>query len=825
MKTLCGCAAAAAAFNTLLFACAVAQPPGRVFGIPPAPIMIPAPAPPGVTVNGTPAVAHVRWQPVAGATGYSVSRWKQTDPDCCRAQSGMLPASATAWDDLIQSGGTWVYLVTASYANGTQLSTTVDYVYAEPQIPAGFTARQTGPGTVVLSWQAVPGASYYTLGGPPTQVSANVSGTTATITGVPSGRQTWNLATVYDPDGVHRAGSKFTQASTDVAIRGFADLHNHQFANLGFGGRGFVGMPFGPLDATLPWCTSSHGPGGTGDLLGNAVKAIYGNGLLGHHVGGFPEFDGWPRWDSVTHQSVHEDWLLRAHRGGLQLLVMLAVNNEFFCGLADKASGRACGDTEAIQYQLDGARRMEAYIDAKNGGAGRGWYRIVQTPAEARRAIDSGQLAVVLGIEVDKLVCDGAGPCTTGNILDTIDEMYQKGVRHVFPIHFQDNAIGGASFDKTMDGSPDALDPTVLIAIGGTELVKPYQFHTRNCAADGYQFSYGRCNTQGLTTLGTSAIRAFMNRGVIIDTDHMSELAANQTLDLAEAASYPVVSGHTGFVEISQGSKANEGNLSAARVERIRKGGGMVGVIPNQGKLDEIRTWAGPGQTVVKHECGNSSETVAQAYLYAVSKMQGGPVAFGTDMNGFAGLPGPRHGPDACPGGKAANASTPSRVAYPFTALANGASMDRSVVGQKTFDINTDSIAHVGMLPDLVAEFQNLGISAAELEPLMRSAEGYIAMWERAIAHAPPPLENPECPGVRRGLRGTSSALAKFQSETGRRQIECQAGTGAYSGQGGRKPNDCISPDERAAYAEKVGVYEARIADLEGRKVQLACFK
>jgi hypothetical protein len=34
-------------------------------------------------------------------------------------------------------------------------------------------------------------------------------------------------------------------------------------------------------------------------------------GFSAHHVGGFPEFDGWPRWDSVTHQAVHIDWLQR----------------------------------------------------------------------------------------------------------------------------------------------------------------------------------------------------------------------------------------------------------------------------------------------------------------------------------------------------------------------------------------------------------------------------------------------------------------------------------------------------------------------------------
>jgi hypothetical protein len=32
--------------------------------------------------------------------------------------------------------------------------------------------------------------------------------------------------------------------------------------------------------------------------------------------------------------------------------------------------------------------------------------------------------------------------------------------------------------------------------------------------------------------------------------------------------------------------------------------------------------------------------------------------------------------------------------------------MRRSVVGTETFDINKDGLGHVGMLPDLIADFQ-----------------------------------------------------------------------------------------------------------------------
>jgi len=204
-----------------------------------------------------------------------------------------------------------------------------------------------------------------------------------------------------------------------------------------------------------------------------------------------------------------------------------------------------------------------------------------------------------------------------------------------------------------------------------------------------------------------------------------------------------VVSGHTGFVEISNSfadkidSKRHEGNLLSIEVERIRFLGGMVAVIPHQGNLDQINTFNWGERTVVNHSCGNSSETVVQAYLYAVMWMKGGPVGLGTDLNGFAGLPGPRFGNEACPG--KGTTQRPVGVYYPFVAGASGVTLDRSVVGQKTFDFNYDGLAHVGMLPDLIADFKALGLTDADLSPLLNSAQGYINVWRKVQAKAPVP--------------------------------------------------------------------------------------
>jgi hypothetical protein len=59
-------------------------------------------------------------------------------------------------------------------------------------------------------------------------------------------------------------------------------------------------------------------------------------------------------------------------------------------------------------------------------------------------------------------------------------------------------------------------------------------------------------------------------------------------------------------------------------------------------------------------------------------------------------------------------------------------SVEKSVVGNRTYDFNTDGFAHIGMLPDMIADFEAMGMQPSELDALFFSAEGYIRLWERA---------------------------------------------------------------------------------------------
>ena len=141
---------------------------------------------------------------------------------------------------------------------------------------------------------------------------------------------------------------------------------------------------------------------------------------------------------------MHADWLKRAYDGGLRLLVVHAVNNKVLCQVNGDRFGDGCDDMKAVDRQINAAKQMESYLDAQAGAAGKGWFRIAYSAAEARRIINSGGLAVVLGIEVDELFgCGVQGNCSAQHVLDELDRYYAMGVRHIFPIHVFDNAFGG----------------------------------------------------------------------------------------------------------------------------------------------------------------------------------------------------------------------------------------------------------------------------------------------------------------------------------------------------------------------------------------------
>src|SRR3712207_7427704 len=111
-------------------------------------------------------------------------------------------------------------------------------------------------------------------------------------------------------------------------------------------------------------------------------------------------------------------------------------------------------DTVRLEHQR--IHELQDYIDAQYGGPGLGWFRIVDDPFEARRIMNAGKLAVVLGIEVSVLfdcgVRLGMPTCTKEQIDERLDEVYDMGVRQMELVNKFDNGLSGVTGDNAATG-------------------------------------------------------------------------------------------------------------------------------------------------------------------------------------------------------------------------------------------------------------------------------------------------------------------------------------------------------------------------------------
>lgn len=523
-------------------------------------------------------------------------------------------------------------------------------------------------------------------------------------------------------------------------LPGYVDLHTHVMSHLGFGGVVFHGAPYGEAEVALDYCPSGEAEDQAHSNGHSRVEAILQDDILGgaagtatHENSGYPEFSYWPAYNSYTHQTMYYEWVKRAYEGGMRAMVALAVNGDFMFGATDNGlpdiiKGIAIAsnpeldlnDMATLRRQTQAVYDMEAWIDDLNGGAGQGWFRVVTSPEEANEVIAAGKLAVVLGSEVDYLLDCEPDSCDASMLQNGVDELYNLGIRYLFPIHLKTNGFGGAALYNLITGG-DSYD-------------------CKHYSQD--------CNVLGLTDTGKEFLRTLMKKGMVIDVGHMSAKAMSDTLDIAEEQGYPgIATGHTGLYDMANLDNRHEANPTGNDLKRIIDLGGMIGLIPGQGNLDQVGEWRNEDGTYIANACGGTSQTFVQAYGYLRSLLgneaYNGRITVGTDFNGFAHMPGPRFGNDSCHGGSTAIAQPDSsKVSYPFaldSALIRAATLDGDAImeqyqfGSRTYDYNTDGAAHIGLMPEFFEDLRQQGLSRSDLEPVYRSAGYFTGMWQSAI--------------------------------------------------------------------------------------------
>jgi hypothetical protein len=588
------------------------------------------------------------------------------------------------------------------------------------------------------------------------------------------------------PTGI--AAETFKTALAAPVI-GFAEVHAH----MGMGSEMSDGAPenhagpsaggvmygqamnrFGVVEA-LKDCSGVHGQDGETSpewaVLdgGDAEHAE-------HETKGWPTFKDWPKNDSQLHQQIYWRWVERAWKAGLRTMVVLGTNIEALCNVAQQTGGNKdenvadeeCRDMEVGLGQVNYLYAIEKYIDAQAGGPGKGFYRIVKTPEEARAVIAEGKLAVIPGLEFSNLFhCSvtfgpgdnqkdpneaGTSACTKEQIDAEIELAWNKGVRAVFPYHDVDSALGGTGiFDsaalnlvgfygtngywRTYDCEDGGEGEKFFYNAGdfmynkdapagwGDDPVTAGIIAAFQGQAPTYPTGRRQCNARTVTPLGYYALDKIMKKGFTIDIDHAEIKSKQIMLDLGAKTTpyYPMISAHGGH-----------GGINNEQIKQIVKQGGIVyPSLPNGKDFVDFANKLKP-----LWDAGNAQRVEAGLPARPLA------IGYGSDADGLRNLPDPR-GLDR------------EQIKYPFTlfqgegwgpqfAAAGIAPIkveqlsipyldaDGKTPG-RTWDMNAEGMAHYGLVPDIVEEIRIEG-GAPVTDAVYNSAEAYLQLWEQTLA-------------------------------------------------------------------------------------------
>ncbi len=518
----------------------------------------------------------------------------------------------------------------------------------------------------------------------------------------------------------------FPEADTDVdgrvskgpkpwaATRGLIDSHFHWMAADMFGGDAHCGRawsPFGIARAMVD--CPDHAPGGGGLTFENVLSGK--DPAATHDTVGWPTFKDWPNRTSLTHENAYYKWVERAYRGGLRMTVVLFFDNAQLCAVWPSRE-HDCDEMASVRREVGLLKDLQNYIDAQAGGPGRGWMRIVRTPFQARRVINQGKLAVVMGIETSRLFdcrsVDGVPGCTDASIDRSLAAARKLGIRSLEITGKFDNALSGVAGDPGTNGvvtnSGNRLETGHFLEMGSCEGLPSGAVDKEQLSAlpvgsplatlAGTTPAYPpppHCNKLGLSDLGAHLINRIADTRTILDPDHMAAAARIKALDIMQARGYSgLISSHSWSTPVDE--------------PRIYGLGGVVF----------------PKATAI----GQSSTTDWFVGEYARLKKLRDPryafgFGYGSDMNGIAKQP---------------SARADAGVTYPFTSYDGKQTVRQLTTGERTWDYNVDGVANYGLYLDWLQELrQRLG--EGFVRDMRRGPEAYLQMWERAYG-VPPSL-------------------------------------------------------------------------------------
>jgi hypothetical protein len=511
---------------------------------------------------------------------------------------------------------------------------------------------------------------------------------------------------VYPEAGVDATGRAFTGASAESNVLGTVEGHAHVTGFELFGGDWHCGRPFSPFGAPYALRAScAADEQGTNGEVESFVD--FGGATRPSAMHGWPTFVDWPSPTALAEEGDYYTAIQRAYMAGLRVMVTNLVDNEALCGLMTTRTN-PCNDMASVKIQSRDLYQLQDYIDAQSGGPGKGWFRIVTNPFQARKVINEGKLVVIEGIEVSRIFgcgeTNGVPQCNEQQVDAGLKEVHALGVRTFFPIHEFNNAFGGTkmiagdlgllinagnreetgSFFTLQSCPADQQDAEQVTPPGAGVLSTLFNGPVSSMAGGNPLPVYGsgpQCNTQGLTDLGSYVIKQMIKDHFVIQLDHTDSKTATGALAIAQAAHYSgVVSAHC---------------CSSPQL--------FKGIYSDGGFISEPVSPATAFVNIEKQDKAQSDPKYHFGFGY------------GSDMNGLAEQPGP----------------TAPEISYPFKSYIGNVTFGQEVWGKRSFNLNTDGLANYGMYADWLRAVQEAG-GPSVMSDMFQGAESYLQMWERA---------------------------------------------------------------------------------------------
>jgi microsomal dipeptidase-like Zn-dependent dipeptidase len=475
-------------------------------------------------------------------------------------------------------------------------------------------------------------------------------------------------------------------------VKGWADLHVHQAAELAQAGTMYYGSHTGPLETALKACTWQQ----------HALPFNVGKWDQYRHGSGYPTFADWPHHLDIGHQQVHETWLKAAHARGLKLMVVSAVNNEPGCKIFSALHlrpGASCRDMPNLNAQIDAFIRF----DEKND-----WYEIAVDPWHARKIINENKLAVVLSLESSHLFPEDAGDFEA-----QFEQMFAKGVRTLQPTHEVDSRFSGAapwsSMFEVLQTAKFPADFSQGFLKGLSSLKPGFEYET--VERDGKTQKFNRV---GLKKDGYRIIDLMVSRSMPVDVAHVSVKGTEEIYAhlLQKHRGFPMYQSHSRFQSLlvaDDVKKQQELVTTEGQIDMIKKLGGMVGLRTGPQPIKAAPSVTDDALLSSTNECAGTVRSYRNLIAYGLKR--GVTVAVGSDMNGNTSHMGSRFrgAQTQCTGGTPESAKPPKEVGAEFA---------------------EHGLRHIGLMGDMMADLRSLDTEAAAA--LDDSAEGYLRMWERA---------------------------------------------------------------------------------------------